>query len=214
VLFICKNKEKVIENPQICRAKIAVSDSAEYDFEAVAVPIENGQLQYMRDDEGYRVYDENYNPKLFNQILLPYPENVITSRLDSGLPLFDNHPDMDDISVTTTLGITTSYLFDDRGLVVRCKFGARADQALRDDVKNGIIKTVSIEGSIQEYGRIEQTVSDKYPNYFATMWTPESLSFAPVPNDIESQISAKRAIQKQIIPEKETTKYKSLTSKF
>jgi len=209
------NKEKVIDNNHVCRAIIKVSENAEYDFECVAVPINNGQLQYLRDSEGYRIYDENYNPKLFNQILLPFKENVDTIRLDSGLPLLDNHPEMEDISVTTTLGITTWYDFTTDGLVVRCKLGARADQMLRDDIKNGIIKTVSIEGTIEEYGRIEQTLEDKYPNYYATRWTPLSLSFAPVPNDIESQISAKRAVQKQIIKiEVEETKYKLLTNKF
>lgn len=209
------NKEKVIEDNRIFRAKITVSENSDYDFECVAVPVNNGQLQYMRDEEGYRVYDENWNPKLFNQVLLPFPENVNTDRLDSGLPLFDNHPEMEDISILTTLGITTAYEFTEAGLVVRCKFGARADQALRDDVKNGIIKTVSIEGSIQEYGRIEQTMTDKYPNYFATRWTPESLSFAPVPNDIESQISAKRAAKNiQLKPTKELSNYELLTNKF
>ena len=209
------NKEKVIEDNRIFRAKITPSENSDYDFECVAVPVNNGQLQYMRDEEGYRVYDENWNPKLFNQVLLPFPENVNTDRLDSGLPLFDNHPEMEDISILTTLGITTAYEFTEAGLVVRCKFGARADQALRDDVKNGIIKTVSIEGSIQEYGRIEQTMTDKYPNYFATMWTPESLSFAPVPNDIESQISAKRAAKNiQLKPTKELSNYELLTNKF
>ncbi len=206
-------KIKVEDNNHIFRAAIKVSDNKDYDFECVAVPVNNGQLQYLRDNEGYRIYDENYNPKLFNQILLPFEENVNVERLNSGLPLFDNHPDMDDISVMTTLGITTSYEFTDAGLVVRCKFGARADQALRDDVKNGIIKTVSIEGTIQEYGRIEQTLEDKYPNYYATRWTPESLSFAPVPNDIAAQIEVKRAIQNQISPEKEN-KYKQLINKF
>lgn len=211
------NKEKVIDNNHICRAIIKVSENADYDFECVAVPAVNGQLQYLRDEEGYRVYDENYNPKLFNQVLLTARENVDTIRLDSGLPLFDNHPDFDDISVMTTLGITTWYDFTSEGLIVRCKLGARADQMLRDDIKNGIIKTVSIEGTIEEYGRIEQTLEDKYPNYYATKWTPLSLSFAPVPNDIESQISAKRAIKKQIAQPKdevEETKYKLLTSKF
>lgn len=208
------NKEKVIDNNHICRAIIKVSETEDYDFECVAVPIDNGQLQYLRDSEGYRIYDENYNPKLFNQILLTNKENVDTIRLDSGLPLFDNHPEMDDISVTTTLGITTWYDFTSAGLVVRCKLGARADQMLKDDIKNGIIKTVSIEGTIEEYGRIEQTLEDKYPNYYATRWTPLSLSFAPVPNDIESQISAKRAVQKQIVNIPQETKYKQLTNKF
>lgn len=190
--------EKVKVNNIIHRAKIEVSTTEDYDFECVAVPTENGQLQYDRDENGYRNYDNNGNPIVFNQILVVTPDAVNVSRLESGLPLFDNHPDMDDISVFTTLGITTAYSFDERGLVVRCKFGSRADEGLRNDVKNGIVKTVSIEGTIQMYRRIEKTPNSQYPDYYATSWTPESLSFAPVPNDIGAQIEAKRAKTAQL----------------
>ncbi|HEY5588409.1 MAG TPA: hypothetical protein VIK86_05570 [Candidatus Paceibacterota bacterium] len=205
-----ETKEKIKVNNVIQRAKIQLSIDDSYDFECVAVPTINGQLQYLRDEDGCRMYDENWNPIIFNQILLVTPENVNVERLDSGLPLFDNHPEMDDISVLTTLGITTSYLFDERGLVVKCKFGSRADEGLRNDVKNGIIKTVSIEGTIQEYGRIEQTNEQRYANYYATKWTPESLSFAPVPNDIGAQIETKRAYSKLKNKEIEGTKEPSL----
>ena len=190
--------EKVKVNNIIHRAKIEVSTTDDYDFECVAVPTENGQLQYERDENGYRNYDRNGNPIIFNQILVVTPEAVNVSRLDSGLPLFDNHPEMEDISVFSTLGITTSYSFDDRGLVVRCKFGSRADEGLRNDVKNGIVKTVSIEGTIQEYGTKIVNPNGLYYDYFATNWTPESLSFAPVPNDIGAQIEAKRAKKAQL----------------
>lgn len=190
--------EKVKVNNIIHRAKIEVSTTDDYDFECVAVPTENGQLQYERDEYGYRNYDRNGNPIIFNQILVVTTEAVNVSRLDSGLPLFDNHPEMEDISVFSTLGITTSYSFDDRGLVVRCKFGSRADEGLRNDVKNGIVKTVSIEGTIQEYGTKIVNPNGLYYDYFATNWTPESLSFAPVPNDIGAQIEAKRAKKAQL----------------
>lgn len=190
------------EDKQICRAKIAPSTDPEYDFECVAVPAENGQLKYSYREEEY-----------FMQILKVGENNVDRSRLESGLPLFDNHPEMEDAGAMNQLGITTDYGFDERGLFVRCKFGARADEALRTDIKNGIVKTVSIEGEIQSYS-IERKAGE-IPKYYAELWLPLSLSFAPVPNDIAAQIEVKRAIQKQIeIPIQEKTKYEQLTNKF
>lgn len=186
------------EDKQICRAKIAPSTDPEYDFECIAVPAENGQLKYSYREEEY-----------FMQILKVGENNVDRSRLESGLPLFDNHPY--DASAANILGISVGHEFTERGLVVRCKLGARADEALRADIKNGIIKTVSIEGSIENYS-VERKAGE-VPRYYAELWTPESLSFAPVPNDIAAQIEVKRAIQKQISPEKEN-KYKQLINKF
>ena len=179
-----KIKENEIKDNRICRALIEPQpEGADFDFVAVAVPAENGQVNYnWRDDEYY------------NQVLLTAPENINTDRLDSGLPLFDNH--VYDKSALNTLGITVGYQFTERGLEVKCKFGNRADMALRNDVKEGIIKTVSIEGSIQRY-EVELKAGE-LPIYNATLWTPESLSFAPVPNDIGAQIEVQRKIKKQI----------------
>lgn len=199
-----KINEEELKDSRICRALIEPQpDGAGFDFVAVAVPAENGQINYnWRDDEYY------------NQVLRTAPENINTSRLDSGLPLFDNH--VFDKSALNTLGITAGYEFTERGLEVRCRFGNRADAALRNDVKEGIIKTVSIEGSIQRY-EIERKAGE-LPVYFATLWTPESLSFAPVPNDIGAQIEVQRAIKSQLKKEKEAEqkpdKYKQLIDKF
>ena len=199
--------EKKINDKQICRAEIVPqSESTEFDFEAVAVPAINGQIKYSWENKEY-----------FKQVLRTSPENINTERLESGLPIFDNHPEMEDAGVMNQLGITTDFGFDERGLVVRCKLGARADDALRLDIKNKISKTVSIEGEINEYS-MDRTPG-QIPVYYAEKWTPYSLSFAPVPNDIGAQIEVKRAIQKQIEktenpkPEKED-KYKILINKF
>ena len=168
----------------IIRAAISpnATESNDYDFEAVAVPANNKQLR--------RSYE---NDEYFYQVLRTSKENIKTERLDSGLPLFDNHPW--DNAAMNTLGITTEYSFDERGLVVRCKLGSRADEALRNDIKNGIIKTVSIEGVIENYSVVRN--SGEIPIYYADLWIPESLSFAPVPNDIEAQIEIKRKLQSQ-----------------
>lgn len=195
-------KDEIKQDNSICRAKITPSTNEVWDFECVAVPTENGQIR--RDHE---------NGVYFNQILRTAKENINTSRMDSGLPLFDNHPWEN--SAENTLGITVGYDFIEEGIIVRCKWGARADQTLRDDVKNGIIKTVSIEGDIQSYS-IERK-EGQIPNYYAEMWTPSSLSFAPVPNDIGAQIEVKRAIAEQIKPlitEEKVDFYSQLLNKF
>lgn len=189
----------------ICRAFIAPSESDDYDFEAVAVPTNNGQMNYSYKNDEY-----------FNQVLRTAPENVDTARLESGLPIFDNHPW--DSSALNVLGITTGYSFDERGIVVRVKWGARADEQLKADVKNGVIKTVSIDGIIERYIREEGATMNDIPIYYADYWIPLSLSLAPVPNDIEAQIEIKRAADearaKRNQPEVITTNYKKLTSKF
>ena len=192
--------EKPKQDNQICRALIEPATGEGYDFECVAVPAENGQLRYSYENNEY-----------FMQVLRTGKENINPERLDSGLPLFDNHPWEN--SAENTLGITTSYAFTEKGLVVRCKFGARAEEELKLDIANGIIKTVSIEGSIDNYSVTREV--GKVPVYSADLWTPESLSFAPVPQDIAAQIEVKRAIQKQIEPPQANISItKSITSKF
>lgn len=194
------SKDKINEDRSVCRAMIQTATAEGWDFECVAVPSENGQMRRSWENDEY-----------FIQKLGVKRENVDTSRLDSGIPLFDNHPY--DNSAENTLGITVGYDFTEAGLVVRCKFGARAEEELKLDVKNGIIKTVSIEGTISNY-TITRDMG-KVPEYFADLWTPESLSFAPVPQDIGAQIEVKRAIQKQIEqPKPGKSIIKSLTSKF
>lgn len=176
-------EQNKIDN-RVLRAKIQTPvEAGDWDFECVAVPSENGQLKYSYINEEYYV-----------EILKTGRNNIDTSRLENGLPLFDNHPW--DNSAENTLGITTGFEFTERGLVCRCKFGSRADEALRADVKNGIINTVSIEGDINNYSITREF--GKIPVYSADLWTPTSLSFAPVPNDIGAKIEVKRALEVQL----------------
>jgi len=191
-----KDNEKLKDDKSVCRAMITPSEEGnDFDFECIAVPSENGQMRYSYREDEY-----------FMQVLRTGKENIDDSRMESGLPLFDNHPW--DNSAKNTLGITVGYDFTDAGIVMRCKFGSRADEALRADVKNGIIKTVSIEGDITEY-TVERK-EGQVPTYYATMWQPTSLSFAPVPNDISAQIEVKRALARQI--EKSNTQPSFLNS--
>lgn len=179
-----KNKKHEKEDRQVYRALInPVADGSDWDFEAIAIPTENKQLRYSWENNEY-----------FYQVLRTAKENIKTDRMDSGLPLFDNHPW--EASAENLLGITVGYDFTNSGIVMRVKFGARADDELKSDVQNKILKTVSIEGSILNY-TIERK-QNEIPIYYADLWEPESLSFAPVPQDISAQIEVKRALREQI----------------
>jgi len=194
-----KNKQ----DNQICRALITpVADGTDWDFEAVAIPKENKQLRYSYQNDEY-----------FYQVLRTDAANIKTDRLDSGLPLFDNHPW--EQSAMNQLGITVGYEFTEGGLVARVKFGSRADDELKNDVVNKIIKTVSIEGDVINY-TIERKEGE-IPVYYADLWEPSSLSFAPVPQDISAQIEVKRALKTQIEkskPESDNSLINNLINKF
>lgn len=179
--------KKELSDKSICRALISEGGEG-YDFQAIAVPAENKQLRYSYQNDEY-----------FFQVLRTGQENIKAERLDSGLPLFDNHPY--DQSAMRTLGITVGYEFTENGIAIRGKLGARADEALRSDINEGIVRSVSIEGDVLEYEIIRK--DGEIPTYYATLWEPTSLSFAPVPNDVGAKIEVKRALTEQIEKSKE-----------
>lgn len=201
-----KNKEDLkakLNNRQVCRALISpVADGQDWDFEAVAVPSENKQLRYSYE-----------NGEFFYQVLRTSQQNIEPARMDSGLPLFDNHPW--EQSALKTLGISVGYEFTDQGIVMRVKLGARADDQLRSDIQNKIIKTVSIEGDVLDY--VIERKEKQIPIYYADRWEPTSLSLAPVPNDVSSQIEIKRALGLQLSksePPKDDSFIEQLIKKF
>ena len=195
-----KDKEKQFgkEEHGICRALISASEGGEYDFDAIAVPSDNKQLKYSWENDEY-----------FYQVLRTGQDNIDASRLESGLPIFDNHEY--DKSAENVLGITVGYDFTEQGLVVRVKHGARADDELKEDIKNKVVRSVSIEGDVEAYS-IERQMG-QVPIYYAEKWIPTSLSYAPVPNDISAQIDVKRALDAQL-HKKKTNYLESLTKNF
>lgn len=168
----------------VFRAAITPSDEEGYDFSCTAVPVDNKQIKRSTKNNEY-----------FLQVLRTARENVVSDRLEAGLPLYDNHPE--DQGALNVLGISVGYDFTEAGIVMRMKFGARADEALKNDVKNGVVKHVSIEGSVLDYGKIERQMG-QLPIYYATTWEPESLSFATIPQDLGAKIDVKRALDAQL----------------
>ena len=190
------NKEKM---PAMRALILENSGGEDYDFVCIASPFDNGQIRYDYNSSRY-----------FKEVLVPSTENTRTDRLDSGLPLFDNHPW--DKSAKNQLGISRKYEFTPDGIKLYVKWGSKADQAMRDDVANGITKTVSIEADIYEYEITEK--AGEIPVYRTIDWDPTSISLAPVPQDILSQIEVKRAIQKQIQEQKNVQEEKPNDDSF
>ena len=200
------NKDEKQQKLPVMRAYVSdISGGEDYDFSVTAVPFDNGQVNY-----------DWTNDVFYNQVLVPTAEATRTARLESGLNLFDNHPYFKDAA--DVLGISRRYEFSPEGLKLFIKWGSRADEAIRNDVKEGIIKTVSIEGDIYSYEVTRNP--NELPIYKATDWEPTSVSLAPVPQDIGSQIEVQRKIKDQIKKEntqeedKSIPAIKSITSKF
>ena len=106
-----KNKKHEKEDRQVYRALInPVADGTDWDFEAIAIPTENKQLRYSWENNEY-----------FYQVLRTAKENIKTDRMDSGLPLFDNHPW--EASAENLLGITVGYDFTNSGIRRALTFG-------------------------------------------------------------------------------------------
>ena len=109
-----------------------------------------------------------------------------------------------------TLGISKSYDVTEAGLSLKIKLGARADDALRKDIQDGVLKTVSIEGEVRRYNIVRE--AGQVPIYYADLWEPTSVSLAPVPQDIAAQVNVKRALDAQL--HKKESFIESLTKKF
>lgn len=180
-----ENKEKLFgrEDCGVMRALVTVSTEEGYDFECMAVPSDNKQLKYSWENDEY-----------FYQVLRTGIDNIVLDRLESGLNLFDNHPY--DLSAMKTLGISKSYDVTEAGLSLKIKLGARADDALRKDIQDGVLKTVSIEGEVRRYNIVRE--AGQVPIYYADLWEPTSVSLAPVPQDIAAQVNVKRALDAQL----------------
>lgn len=119
----------------------------------------------------------------FNEILRCDKANVRTKRMDVGLPIFPDHWDR---TTKNQLGITTAYRFEDGKISATIKLGARADEELWSDIKNGILKTVSVGCNIYKVERMENTEMNIPLTYTATDWEPKHIAFAPEPADIDS----------------------------
>lgn len=112
--------------------------------------------------------------------------SVRTERLEAGISVLNNHRAYGDVS-EVVVGVIENYRFEAGKIVGTVRFSKRKEiDSLVDDVKDGIIRHVSVGYNVHEY-----TITDKEgetPIYRATDWTPMELSFVPVPADANSNV--------------------------
>jgi phage head maturation protease len=117
------------------------------------------------------------------------------SRLQSGAPLLNSHNQYD---LGSQIGVVESAEVKKSGGkrtgVAVVRFSTRAEvDPIWNDVKDGIIRNVSVGYTVQEWERIEK---DGQPiRMIARKWTPIEVSLVAVPADAASQIRSQDAGQ-------------------
>ena len=168
------------------RATIDIINEDERSFSCVAASDKAILLQ------GYK-YSDTF--ETFTEVLSFDNGAMQSERLDVGLPLFPSHWRRES---TDQLGITTGYRTEANNLIVDIKLGARADDVLWSDIKNGITKTVSLGFDIHSVRR--ELMNDK-PQYRVISWNPKHVAFAPEPADVNCTVRSMAQVEGQIIPE-------------
>lgn len=105
------------------------------------------------------------------------PSAVDLARLNSGAPLLDTHSNRE---LAKVIGVVERAWIDGSEGRAIVRFSARDDVApILADVKDGILRNVSVGYSVETY----QVEEGDVPIYRATAWTPQELSLVPIGAD-------------------------------
>ncbi|MDZ4678404.1 MAG: Mu-like prophage major head subunit gpT family protein [Oligoflexia bacterium] len=118
------------------------------------------------------------------------PKNVRLERLNSGAaPFLAVH---DQYSLDSVLGVVQkAWLQNSEGRAL-VRFSDREDvQSIFNDVKNGILKNISVGYAVYKYERQPQGDNESIPTYLATDWEPMEISLVPVGADSGAGLRAK-----------------------
>jgi hypothetical protein len=126
----------------------------------------------------------NYEIGTYNEILSCRPEHVRMQRASQGLPVFDSHYPR---TAMVQLGRGANVVFSNGQGKATITLGARADEALIADIKNGILSGISVGYNVFAL-QGEKVISGETPTYRAIDWEPGEISFAPVQADPNSGI--------------------------
>jgi hypothetical protein len=132
-----------------------------------------------------RAYDW-YNDTPYEEELVVDPGSVDMSRFDAGtLQVLDAH-DMYG-GVRAILGIATAGSIEGGQGKATLRLSGNPDNAgVVGDIRDGIIRAISFGYSVQKYEitrAIDRTDGVNLPLYRAVAWTPQEISFVPVPAD-------------------------------
>ena len=120
----------------------------------------------------------------FMEILSMEPGNVRLDRLNQGGPLLDTHSAW---SVTDQLGavVPGSVSLTKKEARATVRFSKReAVQAIWEDVKDGIIRSVSVGYKVYKFEETAPSKSNALPVRKAVDWEPFEISMVPIPADV------------------------------
>lgn len=135
---------------------------------------------------GARVRRESWFDGPYNEELSMEPGAIRLERLNLGAPILDTH---ESYRLSDQFGVVErAWVENGEGrAVIRVSKRAEVD-GLWQDIKDGIIRNISVGYRVHEYTLTEE--KDGIPTYRATDWEPYELSFVPIPADPKSQIRA------------------------
>ena len=126
----------------------------------------------------------------FNEVLDISKEAINFERLNNGLSVLDSHASY---RLDAVLGVVESAWIDEKTKEARAIIklsNTEKDADIISKVKQGIIRNISVGYKVDEY-----TVSKngkEIPEYRATKWTPNELSFVSVPADFNSGVRSEQ----------------------
>jgi len=133
---------------------------------------------------GAPVLRRNLGGSYFEELSLGDAVNM--ERLNSGAPLLNSHKanDLSDI-----VGVVERAWTDEKEGRAVVRFSDRAEvEPIWRDVQNGIIRSISVGYSVEEFERIDSKREGDPHTLRATSWTPHELSLVPIPADHSAQI--------------------------
>lgn len=126
----------------------------------------------------------------FYEVLSFEPSHVRLDRLNAGGPLLDQHNTYG--GVTEQLGVVDkAWVVGNKEGRAIVRFSKRADvEGVFTDVRDGIIKNVSILYRVYKYQEEPRAEGQEIPTYRAIDWEPMEVSFVTVPADYNAGVRA------------------------
>jgi len=133
----------------------------------------------------YRRYDWRREEE-YDEVLSFDDDHVKLSRLNAGAPVLDNHDRFSGLS--SQIGVVERAWVENGqgGATIRLS-GRDEVKGIVQDVKDGIIKNVSIGYEVRKVQREERAKGER-PIYRAVDWEPFEISLVPIPADPMAQV--------------------------
>lgn len=168
-------------------------DSQRYAPATAEVRMEGEGEELMRLDvvfaTGTPVKRFDYENWRYFKEVLEISESAINTERMQNAPVLDSHSRY---STAEVVGRVESFEIVDGQARAVLLISARGELAgLRKDLKDGILKNISVGYTVQEYR--QEGADTEYPTYTATRWTPMEISIVPVPADPASTIQGVRS---------------------